>query len=484
MRGSNWPKTVLQWVSLLVFIFLATGLAQKYLPGFVSELQQRVSASGDFIVSLPTMRLAIVVAVFLFAVFFTRFFCGYICPVGTVQDFLMSLRNGFGISQVNVRPGRVLDNVLRLFKYLILFALTYVLINGIGVPYARWMLIAVAVIIVVGGLLVDRFWCKYICPIGASVNTVRFWVLFVALTAAFWALNTFLNLGIDWIWLLAAYCVFGYLQEIILRNTRLHLFRIVKEEDRCTHCGDCGRACPYSLNVQNCGNRLNDVDCTLCGECVAVCRRKALGVGIVRKTSVNRGVARFLPPVFAILFVLAILFVPGMVAPEAYGTSAVAEEPVSVEESADDVLMETPEDTVALVAEPEIIEPAGFHESGIEIKDRRSVYGNNEWWVLEYVSGTFDNLDVDTALPVLAAYLGKYNGAIGVYSRYDAENVPVIDILYANPLRKAAIYEAVAKDTWSYKGDDGVSVSVPAAIIFPEKGVGRSYKEHKDEFGF
>lgn len=204
MRGSNWPKTVLQWVSLLVFIFLATGLAQKYLPSFVSELQQRVSASGDFIVSLPTMRLAIVVAVFLFAVFFTRFFCGYICPVGTAQDFLMSLRNGFGISQVNVRPGRVLDNVLRLFKYLILVVLTYVLINGIGVPYARWMLIAVAVIIVVGGLLVDRFWCKYICPIGASVNTVRFWVLFVALTAAFWALNTFLNLGIDWIWLLAA----------------------------------------------------------------------------------------------------------------------------------------------------------------------------------------------------------------------------------------------------------------------------------------
>lgn len=484
MRGSNWPKTAIQWVSLVIFLAFATGLAQKYLPAFSDNLKGWLGELRVFVGTTPSLEVAVIVVAFLFVVFFTRFFCGYICPVGTVEDALMGLRNGFGINPLKVKPGDGADSFLRIFKYVVLFGLTLIFAKGIQVALAKWMLIAVLAVIVLGGLFIDRFWCKYLCPFGAAVNTARFWIIVAILTVAFWALNLFTKADISWIWLVGSYCVFGYLSEIIIRKTRFHLLRIVKEEDRCSHCGDCARVCPYTLAVSGSGSRLNDVDCTLCGECVAVCRHKALGVGIIKKTSVKRGVARFLPPVLAILFIVALLYAPKLEL-NSYKAAGMPEtEPVEpLEEEA------VVADTIAIeeeVADTVAVEPvpAGFQEFGYEVPGRRNKYSNKSLWVYEYVSQSFSDVNVAEAVPVLAQYLAKYEGFVGVFCRYDADGTPVIDMMYANPLRKAEILEAITKSTWTYKDADGASQSVPAAVIFEGKGAGRSYNEHREEFGF
>lgn len=308
-RGCNWPKTVIQLVSLLVFVFFVSGLAQKMLPSAVSYLRERGPALASFISGIPSLGTFAVILAFLFVVFFARIFCGYICPVGTVEDVLADLRDGFCIKSIKVRPGSTLDGFLRVLKYVILFGLTYLFINGVQVTAGGWILAAIIVTIVLGGILVNRFWCKYICPAGAIVNTTRYWPMVILVTIIYWGLNYWTSFSIGWIWLVAAYCLFGYLSEVLLRDTWLHVFRIVKEDDRCSHCGDCDRSCPYSLDISRCGGRLNDVDCTLCGKCVNACRHKALGVGVIRKTRAGRGFARFLPPIFAILLIIVLAFI-------------------------------------------------------------------------------------------------------------------------------------------------------------------------------
>ena len=49
---------------------------------------------------------------------------------------------------------------------------------------------------------------------------------------------------------------------------------LVKDEEACTHCGDCAKACPFEIvevaDSEKTG-RLAIADCALCGECVAAC---------------------------------------------------------------------------------------------------------------------------------------------------------------------------------------------------------------------
>ena len=58
-------------------------------------------------------------------VLFSKLFCGYLCPLGTVQDLLAKARKGLGIKAVTVRNGSVADSVLRIFKYGLVFWIFY-----------------------------------------------------------------------------------------------------------------------------------------------------------------------------------------------------------------------------------------------------------------------------------------------------------------------------------------------------------------------
>ena len=296
--GINWLKWTIQLLALAAaVIFLFTDLPDRFIPGYRNVF--------DFVKGLDLSDTLTLVIVSVLVVFFGRLFCGFLCPLGAAQDILMVLRNDFGIRQLRVSE-RV-GNVLRILKYILLFAVTIVIYNGIKLNFATWMLIAAASVAGVLSLIIDRFFCKYLCPAGAGLNTFKFWLPLAVVGAAYYGLELLFKTKFPSEVALGLFCVTGYILEITLHSSRLHLLRVVKADDRCTHCGECTRVCPYSINIKSCGNSSSDVECTLCGQCVAACRHRALGIGILAKRSQERGFTRFVPGIVVVAAVAALI---------------------------------------------------------------------------------------------------------------------------------------------------------------------------------
>ena len=331
-RQSNWPKHLLQWGSLAALIFFISGLAAKIFTKMDPSDPEKLCPfgglqalatyfqRGSLPCSMSSLQILMGIALAAAVIFFSKLFCAYLCPVGTVEDLLIRLRKALRLKTVKV--GKVLDKVLRIVKYGLLFWIVYMTVSASELfcknldPYyavatgfkgeiTLWMSIVTVCIVVLLGIIVDRFWCKYVCPLGAISNTLKFWVFLLVLALVWWVLSL-LGVNFSWVWLLGTFCVAGYVLEIVNAQPKLQLLRIIKDEDACTHCGLCTKACPYGIDVKNALDSVDHVDCSLCGECVAACPERALRVGIAPSNASRRcGFAKFVPPIIAVLLVAA-----------------------------------------------------------------------------------------------------------------------------------------------------------------------------------
>ncbi len=175
---------------------------------------------------------------------FRKAFCGWLCPVGTISEYLW--RAGRRLFRRNFRLPRWVDIPLRGLKYLLLgFFLWAVLGMGADAiesfmhsPYGviadvkmlnffRFLGMTGAVVIgilALASLFVQNFWCRYLCPYGALLG-------FPAL---------------------------------------LSPLRIRREPTACIDCAKCAKACPAALAVDKLVT-IRSAECTGCLECVAVC---------------------------------------------------------------------------------------------------------------------------------------------------------------------------------------------------------------------
>jgi hypothetical protein len=129
-------------------------------------------------------------------VLFGRFFCGYLCAFGSLGDWLY-LASSKLLKLAGKRPLRLpvrLTHALLYLKYLILVAIvaacltdTYRLVSGYdpwsvfaallsGNPlsiqaHEGWQIACLVLgVIVVGMLLIERFFCQFLCPLGALLG--------------------------------------------------------------------------------------------------------------------------------------------------------------------------------------------------------------------------------------------------------------------------------------------------------------------------
>jgi len=303
----NWPKYLLQWGVLAALVVFLTGIIpseqavdpETYCPMGGLQALATYLANNSLPCSMSSVQVMMGIALVAAVVLFSKLFCAYICPLGTVQDLLGKARKAMRIKGIKVRNGSAVDKVLRIVKYVLVFWIFYMTVNASELfcknldPYyaiatgfkgeiTLWMSIVSIVLVVLGSFLVDMFWCRYLCPLGAISNTLKFWV-WIGVLFGLYYVSDVLGAGIPWAVLLGAFCITGYLLEIFHTRPSLQLLHVVKDNAACNNCGLCMKKCPYHIDIKSCqSGKVSHVDCTLCGECVAACSTKALNIGVCR----------------------------------------------------------------------------------------------------------------------------------------------------------------------------------------------------------
>lgn len=303
----NWPKYLLQWGVLAALILFLTGLIpskeaadpEAYCPLGGLQALATYLAQGSLPCSMSSLQVMMGIALVAAVVLFSKLFCAYICPVGTVQDLLGKTRKALHIKGLKVRNGSGLDKVLRIVKYALVFWIFYMTVEASELfcknldPYyavatgfkgeiTLWMSVVTVTLVVLGSFLIDMFWCRYLCPLGAISNSLKFWVWIGILFGAYYVADV-LGADIPWAVLLGAFCILGYILEAFHAKPKMQVMYVMKDNAACNNCGLCTKKCPYHIDVKSCPNgRLESVDCTLCGECVAACSTGALKVGVCR----------------------------------------------------------------------------------------------------------------------------------------------------------------------------------------------------------
>ena len=333
---NNWPKYALQWGVLAALVFFLSGLAAKIFPKLAPsdpetwcpmgglEAWMTYLTRGSLPCSMNSAQILMGIVLAAAVILFGKLFCAYLCPLGSVQDLLTKARKALAIQDTEVRDGSFTDKALRLLKYGVLFWVFYstatasellchkfdpyyAVATGFKGEIVLWMSIISLVLLLAGSFFVKRFFCRYLCPLGAASNTFRFWLPLLGLAAVWWILSL-CGLTLPWWLLLAAFCILGYLLEVFYRKPKLQILHVIYDDDNCTRrCYSCRKSCPYNIDIPASGGVVTHVDCALCGECIAACPTKALSFGTVTK-SMGNGFGRLVPAIIAIaLTVLGII---------------------------------------------------------------------------------------------------------------------------------------------------------------------------------
>ncbi len=193
-----------------------------------------------FSIGVAALGILIGMSFMIISMFFGRVFCGYICPLGTLQELLFALRS----KKRGKRMNWLVERKLARFKYfvlalnilLVVAGLTWVFIPfcpiyGISrLPSLALGGLAVFVLILVVGFFVERLWCRYLCPYAALLNLAQ-------------------GLG----------KLFGIKRTMVLRNL-----------ERCIDCGICSANCPMNLDITS-SEYVDDPNCIHCLRCSQKC---------------------------------------------------------------------------------------------------------------------------------------------------------------------------------------------------------------------
>ena len=223
------PAGVEGWLPIEGLMQLKYFLVTRQLP--------QVHAAGFFLF----------VAFLVMSVVFRKSFCSWLCPVGTVSEYLWKL--GRATFHRNFQLPRWADIALRSLKYMLLGFFAYAvatmsaaaIAEFLGSPYAlvvdvrmlnffRYLGLTTALVllaIVFASIFVQNFWCRYLCPYGAFLGLVS---LFSPA-------------------------------------------RITRNLSTCIDCAKCAKACPSALPVDKL-IQIRSAECTGCLECVAICPAK------------------------------------------------------------------------------------------------------------------------------------------------------------------------------------------------------------------
>jgi polyferredoxin len=232
---------------------VVTASPEAFCPfGGLETLYRYITSGGSYVAHTHLSNVVLLVAVLVIALLLRSAFCGWICPLGFLQDLVSNLSKVLqkripglrrAISTMKHRGARlaVLDRYLRYMKYLVLaWAVGGAAYFGVMVfrDYDPWSAllnvaefsftpgIIVLAVTLVAAFFVERPWCRYACPLGAASGLL------------------------------------GKLSPVYLK----------REASACTVCKVCTKACPMGIDVHS-ATTIKSADCITCLECVGACPR-------------------------------------------------------------------------------------------------------------------------------------------------------------------------------------------------------------------
>ena len=166
--------------------FLSSASLHSICPfGGVVSLYQ-FSTIGTFTQKIHQSSFVLMIIVFLSALIFGPAFCGWICPLGTIQEWFGKIGKKIFKRRYNHFISGKLDNILRYLRYFVLAWVLYVTAYSGKLIFAEYdpyfalfnfwtseVAISGVVILFITlalSLVVERPWCKYACPFGAVLG--------------------------------------------------------------------------------------------------------------------------------------------------------------------------------------------------------------------------------------------------------------------------------------------------------------------------
>lgn len=207
------------------------------------ESLYQIFTKGNYISKIFSGTMTLFGITIMIAILFRRSFCGQICPFGAIQEIFAKMGKRI-FREHKVLPAK-LDKPLRYLKYVVLAVTVFYAWKTAGLwmaPYDPWSVYAhlpeglesvwkessvgliILVVTVLGSLIYDRFFCKYLCPAGAL------------------------------------YGIIG----------KVSPFRVTRNDHKCSHCGLCQKGCPMNINVQH-SLKITSAECINCQTCVLNC---------------------------------------------------------------------------------------------------------------------------------------------------------------------------------------------------------------------
>lgn len=231
------------------------------------------------IISIWGMRaLGMFAGFFLLTVLFSKTWCGWICPFGTLQDWISLLRKKFAIRESQLSWG--IRDKLKPIKYILLL-----------------FLIVVPILIANAGLHSDfRLPFCQICPAKPLMPVFKGNFSYFAvdttnpITTVMTILSIILASGIfiGIIFKERFFCMFCPLLALMSLFDKIGFIQLKKKVDACTGCGNCQRICPVDIREVHLEKEKENVltqDCMLCMKCVEACpQNDALSVKFFKKT--------------------------------------------------------------------------------------------------------------------------------------------------------------------------------------------------------
>ena len=236
----NWIKVVIQILSLALIPGLFEG--EFAAVGNIVSCIYKGNISWESVKYSVWMLVATVPATVLVG----RFFCGFFCSFGAVQDLLW-----FGSHRLRALfPGKrnlkKADRIFRFAKYAVLFYFIIFVWSGVTavktaglwqvfgqyVSFGHWPglkpLLSVGgillLVIFIGSLFVQRFFCRYFCPMGAIYSLI----------------------------------------------SQASFLKIDKPRDGCGKCHLCTSKCPMGMDLTK-KDRIAGGECISCQKCVSWC---------------------------------------------------------------------------------------------------------------------------------------------------------------------------------------------------------------------